>query len=286
MPTPQGKPMAAGLRNHFLFFEDDDGVIIGSSPTRPANGSGSGSLRLWAAKRAPATVPNPDVVIDEGDDGEVLTEFMFRSVASRGFVAEIAVQDLTVAGKLANVPVRSLGRGRFVAVDVNNVPVYKCGVILQSRAIDPATGAQQWSGVIIPSASATYLGRAEYNDRTPGVFRFYITPQPAGWSPLGYTYLDNDSNQKTPFYDEFNNYGHPITMHAWTGDGMTAIIPVDYQPVNDLPNSVVAATTPPSGQGATAATVSSVTTTSPYAVTLSAAPATAARTGVLYEFAG
>lgn len=285
MPTPAGKPTAAGNRNHFLFFTDDDGVIIGSTPTRPANGTGSGSIRLWAAKRAAPATPNPDVVIDEGDDGEILTEYQFRSIASRGFVAEVAVLDLVIAGALANVPVRSIGAGQFVAVDVNNVPVYNCGSILQSRAIDAQSGAQQWSGLIIPRATATYLGRAEFNDRTPGVFRFFITPQPAGWSPLGYTYLDNNGSPKAPFYDYFKGYANPLTMHAFSADGILAAIPVDYQPVNRSPlNTAYVGVTPPSGQGATAATVSSVQTTTPFSITLSAAPAVANRVGLLYEF--
>jgi hypothetical protein len=283
MPTPAGKNTAAGFRNHFLGFTDDDNVLIGSSPTRPAQGLSSGMMRLWAAKRAAPAVPNPDVVIDEGDDGEVLTEYMFRSIASRGFIAEVAAQDLTVAAVLANVPVRSVGRGLFVAVDVNSVPVYNACAILQSRAIDAFSGAQQWSGVLIPRATATYLGRAEYNDRTPGVFRFFITPQPAGWSPLGYTYLDNNSNPKSPFYDEFKLYPNPITMSAFTGNGVLAAIPVDYQPISVAAS--VLSTVPASGQGATNAAITSVTTAAPFAVTATVAPVAATRNTVLYEFA-
>ncbi len=288
MPTPIGKPTAAGFRNHFLFFTDDDGVITGSSPTRPAVGTGSGSLRLWAAKRAAPTVPNPDVVISEGDDGEILTEYMFRSIASRGFIAEVAVQDLVIAGLLQNVPVRNVGRGQFAVVDRSNAPTYNVGGILQSRAIDAASGAQQWSGVLIPRGTATYLGRQEYNDRTPAIFRFFVTPVPATWSPLGYTYLDNDGNPISTFYDEFKGYANPLTAHAFTGNNSLAVIPVDYQPINHGSpiDTAYAAVSPPSGQGATAATVSSVTTTSPFAITLSGAPASNTRVGVIYEFTG
>lgn len=282
MPTPAGKNTAAGNRFNFLGFTDADNVLLGSSPTAPAQGTSSGMLRLWAAKRAAATVPNPDVVIDEGDDGEILTEYMFRSIASRGFVAEIATQDFTIAGALANVPVRSIGRGEFVAVDVNNVPVYSVCAILQSRAIDAFSGAQLWSGLLIPRATATYLGRAEYNDRTPGVFRFFVVPQPAGWSPLGYTYLDNNSNPKSPFYDEFKKYPNPLTMQAFTGNGILAAIPVDYEPVSVAAS--VLSTVPPSGQGATNVAITSVTTASPFAVTATVAPVAATRNTVLYEF--
>ncbi len=284
-PTPAGKPTAAGNRYHFMFFADDDGVITGSSPTHPANGSGSGSIRIWATKRAAPATPQPDIVIDEGDDGEILTEYQFRSIASRAFVAEVAIFDPVFAGVLSNMPVRSVGAGQFVSVDVNNVPIYNCGTILQSRSIDPQSGAQQWQGIIIPRATAAYLGRAEFNDRTAGVFRFMITPQPAGWSPIGYTYIDNNGNPKQMFDDYFKGYPNPLTLHAFSGDGIVTAIPVDYTPVNRLPlNSAIVMTTPPSGQGGTLATVSSVQTTSPFSITVSAAPATATRVGLLYEF--
>lgn len=282
MPTPSGKPTAAGFRNLFLGFTDDDGVLIGASPTRPAQGTGSGMLHIWAVKRAAPTIPNPDVVIDEGDDGEILTEFNFRSIASRAFVIEVAADDFTAAGVLQNVPVRSIGRGQFVAADVNNVPSYNVCLILQSRAIDSYSGAQQWAGVIIPRAVANYLGRAEFNDRTPAVFRFYVTPQPAGWSPLGYTYLDNDSNPKSPFYDPFKGYTNPLTMQAFTGNGILAAIPVDYAPISVAAS--VLSTVPASGQGATNAAIASVTTATPFAITASVAPVAATRNTLLYEF--
>lgn len=214
MPSPTNRNTAAGNRYGFLFFTDDDGVIIGSSPTRPAAGTGSGCLRMWAIKRAAATVPNPDVVMAEGDDGEILTEYMFRSIASRGFVAEIAAQDLPIAGVLQNVPVRTVGRGQFVVVDRDDSPTYNVGCILQSRAVETANGQQQWSGVIIPRGTATYLGRGEFNERTPAVFRFFITPVPAARSPLGYTYLDNNADPTSAFYDEFRGYPNPITPHV------------------------------------------------------------------------
>lgn len=275
---------AAGFRNHFLAFTDDDGVIIGASPTRPTSGTGSGMLRLWAAKRAAAAVPNPDVVIAEGDDGEVLTEYNFRSIASRGFVAEVAAQDLLIAGLLQNVPVRTVGRGQFVAVDRDNTPVYNVCSILQSRAVDIVSGANQWSGVVIPRATARYLGRAEFNERSPAVFRFFITPLPGGWSPLGYTYLDNTGSQTSTFYDEFKGYPNPITMHAFSGNGVLAAIPVDYAPISVAAS--VAANTPPSGQGATNAPITSVTAVKPFAITVTTAPAQDVRTGLLYEFQG
>lgn len=282
MPSPTNRNTAAGFRNHFLFFTDDDGVILGASPTRPAAGTGSGCLRLWAAKRAAATVPNPDVVIAEGDDGEVLTEYMFRSIASRGFIAEVAAQDLPAAGLLQNVPVRSIGRGQFVVVDTDTSPTYNVGAILQSRAVDAASGAQQWSGVIVPRGTATYLGRAEFNERTPAVFRFFITPVPAARSPLGYSYVDNNGDPVSAFYDEFKGYPNPITMHAFTGNGSLAAIPVDYPPISVAAS--VLAVTPPSGQGATSASIASVSAVVPYNITASVAPVQDWRAGLLYEF--
>lgn len=284
MPSPTNRNTAAGNRYNFLFFTDSDGVILGSSPTRPAAGTGSGCLRIWATKRATPTVPNPDVVIAEGDDGEILTEYMFRSIASRGFIVEVAAQDLPVAGVLQNVPVRSIGQGQFVVVDTDNQPTYNVGGIWQSRAVDAASGAQQWSGVIVPRGTATYLGRAEFNDRTPAVFRFFVVPVAAGWSPLGYTYLDNQGDPVSAFYDEFKGYANPITLHAFTGNAILAAIPVDYAPVSVAAS--VLATTPPSGQGATNATITSVTSTVPYAITATAAPASNTRNGLLYEFTG
>jgi hypothetical protein len=274
---------AAGFRNHFLGFTDEDGVLLGNSPVRPAAGLSSGMLRLWAAKRAAATVPNPDVVIAEGDDGEVLTEYQFRSIASRGFLAEVAVQDLQNAGRITNVPVRNVGRGQFVVVDRSNAPTYNCTSILQSRSVDIITGAQQWAGVIIPRATATYLGRAEFNERTPAVYRFWITPLPAGWSPLGYTFLDSDGVQTTAFYDEFKGYPNPITMAAFTGDGLETDIQVDLRPVSAAAS--VLAVTPPSGQGATAAVVASVTNlATPYSINAQVAPTLNWRAATLYEF--
>lgn len=284
MPSPTNRNTAAGNRYNFFFFTDDDGVILGSSPTRPAAGTGSGCLRIWGTKRATPVIPNPDVVISEGDDGELLTEYMFRSIASRGFIVEVATQDLPIAGVLQNVPVRSVGRGQFVVTDTDYLPTYNVGGIWQSRAIDAATGAQQWSGVIVPRGTATYLGRAEFNDRTPAVFRFFVTPVPAAWSPLGYTFVDNNGDPTSAFYDEFKGYPNPITLHAFTGNGVLAAIPVDYAPVSVA--ATVLATTPPSGQGSTNAALASVSAAVPYNVTASVAPVINTRNGILYEFTG
>lgn len=280
MTTP--KNTAAGFRNLYMGFVDDDGVLIGSSPTAPSPGTGSGMLRLWAAKRAPATVPSPDVVIAEGDDGEVLTEYSFRSIASRGFIAEVAAQDLDTAGALANLPVRTIGRGQMVGLDRNDAPVYNVCCILQGRSTNITGGGKGWSGVVVLRATATYIGRAEFNERNPAVYRFFVTPLPTGWTPAGYTLLDNNGGQVVQTYDEFRGYPNPITMHAFTGNGVLAAVPVNNSPVSVAAS--YAANTPPSGQGATNAPITSVTTSSPFAITLTTAPAQAVRTVILYEY--
>lgn len=274
------KSIAAGNAYAFIGFIDSNGFMIGSATTAPVSGAaGSPMIPLLGIKTAAPTVPEREVVQVTGDD-DLLGEFDFSSHTSRSFVAEFAVQDLATEALLLGTNVETLGEIRLGALDVLNPAELNVCLIIQSRAKkqDAGTvGQAGWQGVIIPLATAAPLGRDSFSERSPGVFRLQITPQTASNNPWGVTILDANTGTTGLRYRPFNAE-KPITMHAHTGTGALSTFTLDYQPVSAAKTSVT--------QRRVAASVSSVSTSSPYSVTVGAAPIGGAPIVTVYEFAG
>lgn len=281
--------VAAGNQKSFMGFNDpNDGLFIGNTltngvPTSPAAGSstGGGMLKVLGIKNAPAAIPDSDAVIDTGDDGEVMYEFDFVSIAARGFVAEVAVQDLSQVALWQNYSVQNLAGARYTALDTDNMPLFDTCFLLQSRAIRSdaqSNGSQRWNATFFPHCTARYLGRATYAERTPAVFRWLIRPQLTSHDMAGFTVLDANSNQKDARKFEWEDLQYPITMHAFKGNNVATVFPTDYTPVSTSLSAVVLERV--------AAALASVQTTAPVGFTLSSAASTLGKRGIfIYQFA-
>jgi len=272
--------IAAGNAYAFLYFIDNNGFVTGGSPTAPSQGAaGSAALRIRAIKSAAPTIPDPEVTQVTGDD-DLEGEFQYPSIASRRFNVEYSIESHSRNATLLNVTQQQWGEILAVPMDIPNPPDYNVGVILQSKAKKKNTGVDglaAWSGVIVPLATATPLGRAGFDERGAAVFRLSISPQKAGYDPFGITIQESTYSTSAARYLPFTSE-YPITLHAWRGTGALAQFTLDYQPVS-------AAKTPGYSNRVLLST-SSVVTTAPYSVTFGSTPAGAAAINVVYEFQG
>lgn len=264
---------AAGNRWNFAQFLGSDGFPTGKTFSRPAAGTGTngGSFRLQGAKQAAPTTPTPAPVLATAEDGFLRHEYPFPSDASRGFPIQLGEQDLLTAMQVQNMPVKSYAGGLMGYADIADVLLPSVSLILQSWAIDSETGVRKWSGVYIPVAQLSYHDRDAFNERTPGVYSYFATPQPSTYDAPGFTIFDNDGTQKNATYQPFQNFNYPLTMHAFSPNGVATVYATDLQPVNtdgviatservlralasvqtSVPYGITFAVAPPSGRGQT-----------------------------------
>lgn len=272
------KSIAAGNSYAFLGFIDSNGFMVGSSTSAPSQGAaGSAMIRLLGIKTAAPTVPEREVVQVTGDD-DLMGEFDFSSLTSRSFVAEFAVQDLATEALLLGTNVETLGEIKLGALDVVSPAELNVCLIIQSRAKKQDTGSvgqAGWQGVIIPLATAAPLGRDTFNERSPGVFRMQITPQTASNNPWGITILDANTGTTGLRYRPFTSE-NPITMHAHTGNAALSTFTLDYAPISAAKTSVTSRRV--------AQTVTTVSTSSPYSVTISGTPIGGSQMVTVYEY--
>lgn len=257
---------AAGNRWNQFMFLGSDGFPTGKTFTRPAVGTSTngGMLRLNAAKQATPTVPTPTPVVVTGEDGFFRHEYNFPSDASRGFEIQLAEQDLRKAMTVQNMPFKSYAGGKVGYADIQDVLLPSVCYVIQSWAIDSESGIKKWSGNFIPSGSLAYLDRDGFNERTGALFRYFLTPQPNAYEPWGYTIFDNDGTAKPATFLPFQDFDYPVTLMAYSGNGVATVFPTDYQPVNVA--SIMAVTERVNQP------ITSVQTTSPYGFTATTAP--------------
>ncbi len=269
---------AAGNRYNFGIFLDSNGFPIGKTLTRPTAGSSTngGMFRFEGAKQANPTVPAPDPVVDTSEDGFRRYEYPFPNISPRTFEIQLAEQVLRTAMLVQNMPLKSYAGGQVGYSDVADVLLPPVCVILQSWMIDAVTGVKKWGGVFIPSGTLAYLGRDTFNERTPALFRYSLTPNVSNYEPWGYTIFDSDGTAKGATYLPFQDFDFPLTLHAYTGNAVATVFPTDLQPVNVASSMAVTERV--------AQAITSVQTTSPYGVTFTAAPSSGGRGVVVYQF--
>lgn len=269
---------SAGNKYTFIAFLDSEGYAIGGTPTAPANGAQSGARRVLGVKETPVTIPEPETVQATGDD-DLIAEFKFNSIQPRTYIMTMAVGDLTLESYFAGTNVETIAGGSFVVNDVIDAPELMISLIHQQRAVQQDTGvrgAQAWAGYIIPQATATYLGRDSFSERTPATYRIAITPQRATNFPWGVTFSDNSGTEAGTVIDFQSSY--PYHLVAFTGDNSTDDWTLDYQPISAARTGGWHFRTPVG--------VSSVATTSPYQATLASAAGSGVKGVVLYQFQG
>lgn len=275
--------VSAGAEYAFIGFLDLNGNLTGGTPTAPANGTASDLRNVLGIKSVPSTTPTQDVVQSTGDD-TLLGEFPFDSIATRLYTATTAAYDMDLNGYLSGSAVAALGDGLMGLEDMSGAVIPDTLWITQARTKKQDVGVEgkkAWSGFIEPLCTTTFLGRDAYTERAAAVYNWSVTPQLATQAPWGVTLASHftvASGRRIPF-----TFDNPIAMTVLYGNASLAIIPVRHQPISA---AKVFAYTIPAGYstGGVAATVSSVSTTAPYTVTLSVAPATGSKTVIVYEF--
>lgn len=273
------KSAVAGNTDCWLGFIDSNGFLCGSATTAPAAGAaGSPMMRLTGIKEAPIAVPERELVQSTGDD-DLIAEFDFTNINSRSFVAEFAVENLTIDALLQGTLVETLGEIKMTGLDVLNMAELNVCLILQSRAKKQDAGVQGqkgYSGVWIPIATAKPLGRNGFSERTPGTFRLQITPQIAGNHPWGITIAEANAGTTGQRFTRFTAE-NPITAHAHTGNGVLQTFTLDSAPISAAKTTIVSARV--------ALVTSAVSTTAPYSVTTtSTAPIGGAAMVTVYEY--
>lgn len=270
---------AAGNRFTQLgFLDPNDGMFIGATGTAPAAGASTdgGMLFLPATKNANRVTPNPEFTQVTGEDGELLHQYDWNSIADRGFPFELSAEDLQQYGIIQNMPVNNWLSGQYTFDDIASVNLPNMMGVLQSRYKRLSDGVGRWGGVVIPNGTVRVIGRAGFNERGAAIFRLFITPQPSSYDMMGFTIVDSDSQPKYARGIPFNNLSHPVTFHAFKGDGATALFAVDRSPI-----SVATAT---ATIERVTASLLSVTSSSPYGITLSSNAASGKRGILAYEF--
>lgn len=270
------KHAAAGNNYSFIVFLDSEGLPTGGTPTAPSNGAASGAYRVLGVKEVAVSIPAPEVVQATGDN-TVIAEFQFDSTEQRTYEVTMAVGDLALESYFAGTNVETIAGGSFVLNDVDGAPARSIALIHQSNAVKQDTGlrgVQGWSGTLVPLATAKYLGRDSFSERTAGTYRLSVTPQTATNYPWGVSFSTASGKNSGRFIDFDSDY--PYTMAAFRGDNAAVQWTLDYQPVN--------AASVGAWHYRTAVNVSSVVTTSPYSVTLSSAAGTGVKGSLLYAF--
>jgi hypothetical protein len=269
---------SAGNKYAFIGFLDTDGYLIGGTPTAPANGVSSSAYRVLGVKETALTIPTPDTVQATGDDA-LIAEFQFNSIQPRAYTVTMAVGDLTLESYLAGTNVETIAGGSFVVNDTTELPSINICLIHQQRAVsqDSATrGVTGWAGYIVPLATATYLGRDSFSERSVATYSLSVTPQKATHYPWGVSFATASGTDDGTVIDFQSSY--PYHMAAFTGDGALAAWPVAYQPVS--------ASRAGGWINRTSNPVLSVSTTTPYNVTITANAGAGVRGSILYQFQG
>lgn len=256
-----------GAGNRFMqlgFNDPADGMFIGGTGTAPAAGTSTdgGMIFLGGSKNANRSIPNPEFTQVTGEDGELLHQYDWNSIADRAFALEFVAEELAVYALLQNMPETTWLGGSFTYDDVIGAVVPNMTGILESRTKRVSDGIGRWGGLIIPNGTVRVLGRAGFTERGAALFRLYMTPQPSSYNQMGYSIVDSDGQPKYARGIPFNNLAHPVTAHAFKGDGATAAFAVDKSPV--------AVANVQATLERVNASVLSVTSSSPYGITLSA----------------
>ena len=279
MATPTtARSASAGNKYSFMSFLDADGIMIGGTNTAPTAGTSLGMNRLLGIKEVPLTTPDSEVVQSTGDDG-LIAEFDFDSIETRRYIATMAVDDIYLLSYLTGAAVESIADGDWIADDILDAPERNVCLIHQARAKrQDATnkGLKAWQGAVVNLATAKYLGRDTYNERSAGIYRLSVTPQLATYKPWGQTIVDGALVDASRFYKFRSQF--PYTMQAFTGNNATPTFELDYKPVSVVKSLAVVERL--------ARTISSIDNVAPYGFTLSANPANNARGVILYQFEG
>lgn len=277
--------VSAGLKYGFIGFLDSFGVLTGKTPTPPINGSSvnGGMARILGIQHAPTTVPTPNTVQVIWDD-DAFAEFLFDNTSTRGFLVDVAIQDLTTWAAILDEQVENYAGMNMINLDRSNAPQYDMCAVFQARAKQERAsnvGVKAWGGEFVPLLNCVPLGRQDFQGRTGAAYRLYVVPQLTAHNPWGTTLLDVNNAPMSARNRHFDS-DYPVTMHAMGGDGTVTAMAVDYQPASVAQSAVASVV---SGGARSGIPVSSVNTAGKI-INLSSAPVISSRAVGVYQFVG
>lgn len=234
MPGPT-RGIAAGTNNNFLGFYDDNGLLTGGTTAAPSAGVATGNPfdHILGVREASPTVGEPDEVVIDGDDIR-LGSFDFESIASRGFIIDVAAFDLDQEAQLLGTNVETVGETRVGVLDIVDRVERNACIILQGRSKkqDVATkGFKAYSGVIIPLCTVIPLGRVSFGTRAAAAWRYKVTPQPASHRPWGITLAEATAGTTGATYMPITS-DYPVHMHVFEGNGVATSWTVLHRPIS------------------------------------------------------
>lgn len=271
------RQVAAGNQRSIMWYINGFGFPTGGSPSDPSQGAaGSSAILIRGIKTSAPAIPNPDTVQVTGDD-DLIAEFYFNNIGSRGFEITYSIEDLDVLATHLGIILQNWGEARVAIMDNVNAPERDMGFVFQSRAKKQDSGVagqKAWGGLVVPLSTYTPLGRVQFEERGAAVFHGYVVPQLAGYDPFGITIQSSQygtsGGRLMPFTSEY-----PLMLHAHRGNGALSTFTLDYKPISAAKTAAVS--------NRVALTVSSVATSSPYSETFGSTPAGAAAITTIYE---
>lgn len=259
------KNLQAGVRDSWLSFLDTQNFAIGNTTSAISAGSIRGSYPFVGIQQMPTGIPEGDTVPVPGDDTN-LGNFIFSSDAPREFLMNFGQFDLELDALLQGTLVETLGNWKIGLGDPGNPSYPSVSLIVNSRAIkrdSSVSGQAAWNVFIYPVVQIQPLNRETLQGRTAGVNRYKGVAQQAFNHPWGVTIAEAVNGDLSSYvFPVTSNY--PLTLDAFTGNGVVTDWVLNKTPINTSETKAFAERVAQTVNSITAAT-KTMTITSPVA---------------------
>lgn len=276
MTVPGPRSIASGVQQAWMAFWNSDGFLIGSTRTTPAAGEVSHARRIYGMKEFSPTIQEPERVQITGDDG-LLGEMNYSNIQSRGFTASVGVNDRDLINLIQGTNTMSWGEARGIVLDFDSVPTGNFTVWSNGRANEHGGSGTGWNSLWVHLAELSWLDRETWAERAPANYRLGITPNVSQYDALAQTLSSDYTGVCNPRLARWDHQ-YPLGYTFFRGNSALATIP--------LGNAPISATKVAVSVNRVNATVLSVSTVTPYSVTVSSAPANNAMVEIVYEYDG
>jgi hypothetical protein len=250
--------------------------MAGAANLTTANtGTGSGMRRMKGAFDVPLAVRQAEFANIPGDGG-IIAKLPRKSVADANFVLSLSPRDQVIENMVQGTSLYSLGE--WDMSKLGGSKSLKDMILMASRvAANWESGSENTPGyenLLIASSYLDPSGDEGFANQREGKARFNGTTNEVTKLPWGESVLTKFGLAKGEAFSWFSEF--PCVLEAFVGDNIIVAIPLTYTPKTAAKTKAFTFST-----GA-AVTVSSVDTTAKTA-TVSAAPASGAIVGLIYE---
>lgn len=274
---------SAGADNFQWSFISSTGYITGAANLTASNtGIASTAARFKGINNVALTLPEQTTISTQGDD-TILANFRFGPSAPFTFNFTTQALDTAFLAAACGVTIitevdRTMFAGSTYYPAMNQLWL---SWSRQSKSlVTGSTGAKLYETVEFPRAEVSFLGSA-FNYQGAAEYNWSVTVNPTDVLPDGRsvaTVFTDAPDGQVSYIMHSSDYR--MTRTAFVGDNAIVAIPVSYKAVSAAKTQATVETT-----GFAAGTVSSVSTTSPYTATLSAAPGSGKFAIVTHQFA-